>query len=58
MVGWRPNVKQNMARSGVNPQEATYVDDRLPNITGARRIGMQAIHHVETQHTIVLGHLC
>jgi len=50
--------RRTLTRLGVNPQEAIFVDDRLPNITGARRIRMQAIHHVETQHTIDLGHLC
>jgi putative hydrolase of the HAD superfamily len=43
--------RRALARLGVDPQEAIFVDDRLTNIAGAQQIGMQAIHHVETQYT-------
>jgi len=44
--------RRTLARLGVNPQEAIFLDGRLPNIAGARRIGVQAIQHAETGHTI------
>ena len=44
--------RRTLARLGVDPQEGIFVDDWLPNIVGAQQIGMQAIHHVETQRTI------
>ena len=31
-------------RFGVQPQRAVFIDDSLPNVEGARRIGMHAIH--------------
>ena len=31
-------------RFGVQPQHAVFIDDSLPNVEGARRIGMHAIH--------------
>jgi putative hydrolase of the HAD superfamily len=48
-----PEIYQRaLSRLGVNPQEAAFVDDRLPNILGARQLGMHAIQHVETGRTI------
>jgi HAD superfamily hydrolase (TIGR01549 family) len=41
-----------LARSGVEPQEAVFVDDRVPNVAGAEQIGMKGIHHVETPRTL------
>ena len=36
-----------LARAGVAPEEALFVDDMLRNVEGARAIGMAAIHYVE-----------
>lgn len=36
-----------LARVGAQAQEALLVDDALPNIEGARQIGMQALHFTE-----------
>jgi len=44
--------QRTLSRLSVEPDEAIFVDDRLANVAGARQIGMQAIHHVETQNTI------
>jgi len=44
--------QRTLARLGVDPQEAIFVDDRLPNIVGARQIGMHAIQHAKTLRTI------
>lgn len=44
--------QRTLARLGVHPQETIFVDDRLPNVGGAGQIGMQAIHHIETQRTL------
>jgi len=44
--------RRTLARLGVEPDEAIFVDDRFANVAGARQIEMQAIHHVETQPTI------
>jgi HAD superfamily hydrolase (TIGR01549 family) len=43
---------RTLSRLSVDPHEAVFVDDRLTNIAGAQQLGMHAIHHVETQHTI------
>jgi epoxide hydrolase-like predicted phosphatase len=42
-----------LSRLGVNPREATFVDDRLPNILGARQLGMHAVQHTEASRTII-----
>ena len=34
-----------LSRLGVAPQEAIFVDDRLENVEGARRVGMHALHY-------------
>lgn len=44
--------RRTLARLGVEQKEAIFLDDRLPNIAGERRIGMHAIQHAETGHTI------
>jgi HAD superfamily hydrolase (TIGR01549 family) len=44
--------RRSLARLGTAPQETIFVDDRLPNIAGARLIGMHAIHHTQTNRTI------
>jgi epoxide hydrolase-like predicted phosphatase len=41
-----------LVRLGVRPKEAIFIDDRLTNNTGARQVGMLAIHHKETERTI------
>lgn len=43
---------RSLSRLAVDPNEAVFVDDRLPNIAGAQQLGMHAVHHAETQHTI------
>ena len=48
-----PEIYQRaLSRLGVNPWETAFVDDRLPNILGAQRLGMHAIQHVKTALTI------
>jgi len=44
--------KRALTRLDVEPQEAVFVDDRMPNVAGAKQIGMNGIHHVETPRTI------
>jgi epoxide hydrolase-like predicted phosphatase len=36
-----------LARAGVEPGEALFVDDAIVNIEGARRIGMQTLHFAD-----------
>ena len=43
---------RTLSRLGVNPREVTFIGDRLPNILGARQLGMHAIQHAETGRTI------
>ena len=43
---------RTLSRLAVDPHEAVFIDDRLPNILGAQRLGMHAIQHAETGHTI------
>ena len=37
-----------LARLGVSPAEAIFVDDRLKNVEGARQVGMHALHFVNS----------
>jgi glucose-1-phosphatase len=40
-----PQIYQTtLARLGVQPEEAVFIDDMLRNVDGARQVGMQAIH--------------
>jgi putative hydrolase of the HAD superfamily len=41
-----------LARAGVQPHEAVFVDDVLANVEGARRVGMHAVHFKTTEQTI------
>jgi 2-haloacid dehalogenase len=38
-----------LARAGVRPGEAIFVDDALRNVEGARACGLVALHYVEPQ---------
>ena len=41
-----PEIYQRaLARLGVAPYEATFVDDRIKNVEGARRLGIHAFQH-------------
>jgi putative hydrolase of the HAD superfamily len=40
--------RRALARLGVAPHEATFVDDRLKNVEGARRLGMHAFQYTNT----------
>jgi putative hydrolase of the HAD superfamily len=37
-----------LSRLGVAPAEAIFVDDRLKNVEGARRVGMHALHFTDS----------
>jgi len=37
-----------LSRLGVAPAEAIFVDDRLKNVEGARRVGMHGLHFVDS----------
>lgn len=37
--------KLHLAKSGVTPDKAVFIDDRAPNCEGARAVGMHAIHY-------------
>jgi HAD superfamily hydrolase (TIGR01509 family) len=39
-------------RLGVQPQEAVFVDDLLPNVEAARQFGMQVVHFLNTAQAI------
>ena len=39
--------RRALARLGVAPEEAVFVDDRLLNVEGARRVGMHAVHFTD-----------
>ena len=39
-------------RLGVAPEEALFVDDYLPNVEGARDVGMRAFHHTTCEVTL------
>jgi epoxide hydrolase-like predicted phosphatase len=39
-------------RLGVRPEEALFVDDVLPNVEGARAVGMLAVHFRDTAQAI------
>lgn len=49
-----------LKRLGVDPQEAIFVDDRLPNVVGAQQVGMHTVQHKKTNRTInaILQLLC
>ena len=36
----------------INPKEAVFVDDHLPNVDGARRVGMQGIQFINAKQCI------
>ncbi len=36
-----------LARTGVRPEQALFVDDTLPNIEAARQVGMQVLHFAD-----------
>ena len=36
----------------VESRETVFIDDRLPNVLGAWRLGMHAVQHTETSRTI------
>jgi len=40
-----------LARLGVAPQEAVFVDDKVGNVTSAARLGIRAVHHVTRERT-------
>jgi epoxide hydrolase-like predicted phosphatase len=43
-----PEIYQRaLARLGVAPEEAVFVDDRLLNVEGARRVGMHVVHFTD-----------
>jgi putative hydrolase of the HAD superfamily len=45
-----PEIYQRaLSRLGVAPQEAIFTDDMLPNVEGARQIGMHAIHFTDSR---------
>jgi putative hydrolase of the HAD superfamily len=44
--------RRALARLGVAPHEATFVDDRLKNVEGARELGIHAFQYVDTPSTI------
>lgn len=35
--------------AGATPQQAVFVDDSLPNVEGARAVGLEALHFVDAQ---------
>jgi len=37
---------------GFRPGDAVFIDDNLPNIDGARAVGMAAIHHRSAKETV------
>ncbi len=39
-------------RAGVPPQECVYVDDLPFNLTPARELGMEVIHHTDSEQTV------
>jgi epoxide hydrolase-like predicted phosphatase len=39
--------RRALARLGVEPQEATFVDDRIKNVEGARRLGIHAFLYTD-----------
>jgi len=39
--------RRALARLDVAPEEAVFVDDRPPNVEGARRVGMYAVHFTD-----------
>ncbi len=39
-------------RAGVPPQECVYVDDLSFNLTPARELGMEVIHHTDSEQTV------
>ena len=43
--------RRALSRLDVAPQEAVFCDDRLPNVDGARRIGMHAFQFSNTHQT-------
>jgi putative hydrolase of the HAD superfamily len=47
-----------LARLGVQPGEAVFVDDFVRNIEGARAVGMQAVHFKSTAQTIAEVRAC
>jgi putative hydrolase of the HAD superfamily len=51
---------RTLERLGVDPQEAIFVDDRLPNVAGARQVGLHAIQYKNTTRTVnaILQLLC
>jgi putative hydrolase of the HAD superfamily len=40
-----------LARLGVEPHEATFVDDRAQNVEGARRLGIHAFQYADAAST-------
>jgi putative hydrolase of the HAD superfamily len=40
--------RRALARLGVRPEEAVFVDDRMPNVEGARRVGMAAFQYTHS----------
>jgi putative hydrolase of the HAD superfamily len=40
--------RRALARLGVAPAEAIFVDDRLKNVEGARQVGMRALHFTDS----------
>ena len=49
-----PEIYQRaLNRLSVESWETVFIDDRLPNILGARQLGMHAIQHTETCRTII-----
>jgi epoxide hydrolase-like predicted phosphatase len=40
--------RRALERLGVAPQEATFVDDRIKNVEGARRLGIHAFQYTDT----------
>ncbi len=41
-----------LARAGVDPGEAVFVDDFVANVEGARRVGMLGIHFRDTKQAV------
>ncbi len=41
-----------LARAGVLPEEAVFVDDFAANVEGARRVGLRAIHFRSTAQAL------
>ncbi len=51
---WKPNadIYELVCRTGgFQPGDAVFIDDNMPNVEGARMIGMHAIHHRSAAET-------